>query len=276
MEKRPARDKFLGTLSGWLPRSWQVALLVPLFLGVTGCAAGKTWHYLPATRAEERSIYVIAHGWHAGIALASEDLGEELGFVREYLRPGRYYEFGWGEADFYQADKVTVPIFLKAVFWRNPSVMHVYAMLSAPAEEFSGSDVVELKLSQTGLKQLKDQLRASFALDPAQRPYPLKGGAHRENRFFKAEGYYLITHTCNTWTAKVLASGGVPMDTVFTLRSAGVMRQVKAAKKEYLRLRPPSSPAAASGWRLFRASSASTRGASGARAENRGIYPWSD
>ncbi|WP_236026718.1 DUF2459 domain-containing protein [Geomonas diazotrophica] len=215
-----------------------VLLFVPLVLLLTGCAAGKTWKYLPATRGEERSIYVIAHGWHAGVALPAEELGEELGFVKQYLRPGRYYEFGWGEAEFYQADKVTPSIFLRAVFWRNPSVMHVFSMPATPAGQFGGADMVELKLSEAGLKHLKDSLRASFRFDPAHRPYPLKGGTLGEYRFFRAQGEYLITHTCNTWTAKVLASGGVPMDTAFTLRSAGVMRQVKAARKEYLRLRP--------------------------------------
>ncbi|WP_224984584.1 DUF2459 domain-containing protein [Geomonas agri] len=222
----------------WLPLGSLVLLLVTLALALTGCAAEKKWQYLPATRGEERSIYVIAHGWHAGIALPAEELGDELGFVREYLRPGRYYEFGWGEAEFYQADKITPAIFLKAVFWKNPSVMHVFSMPAEPAQQFPGADMVELKLSATGVKHLKDSLRTSFKLDAAHRPHPLKGGAHGEYRFFTAQGYYLITHTCNTWTAKVLASGGVPMDTVFTLRSGGVMRQAKDARKEYLKLRP--------------------------------------
>ena len=239
MERQAAVGTLLGRLWGTLPRQWLVVLLVVLFWGGSGCVAGKKWQYLPATRDEERSIYVIAHGWHAGIALSSEDLGGELGFLKQYLRPGCYYEFGWGEAEFYQADKVTAPIFLKALFWSNPSVMHVFSMPAAPAAQFPGADMVELKLSQTGLKHLKDQLRASFKLDAAQRPHPLKGGAQGEYRFFEAEGRYLITHTCNTWTAKVLASGGVPMDTRFTLRSAGVMRQAKKAAHEYLRLRPP-------------------------------------
>lgn len=238
MAKQRLKERSGSNCWGPVPRQWLLLLLVPLMLVLSGCASGKKWHYLPATRAEERSIYVIAHGWHAGIALSSEDLGEELGFVKEHLRPGRYYEFGWGEADFYQADKVTTFIFLKAVFWRNPSVMHVFAIPDTPAQSFSDSDIVELKLSQTGLKHLKDRLRASFKLDAAHRAYPLKGGAHGENRFFKAEGYYLITHTCNTWTAKVLESGGVPMNPAFTLRSASVMRRVKDAKKEYLKLRP--------------------------------------
>ncbi|WP_136523707.1 DUF2459 domain-containing protein [Geomonas ferrireducens] len=256
MEKRGGMQAVLARLRGEIGRKWLLMLLVLLVSALAGCAAGKKWNYLPATRGEERSIYVIAHGWHAGIALSNEDLGSELGFVREYLRPGRYYEFGWGEADFYQADKVTPTIFLKAVFWRNPSVMHVFSMPAAPPEQYRGGDVVELKLSEAGLKHLKDKLRTSFQFDAGQRPYPLKAGPHGEDRFFKAEGYYLITNTCNTWTAKVLESGGVPMDTVFTLRSASVMRQVKKAREEYRRLRPfgPAEPPSASSTRIDRRS----------------------
>ncbi|TSK06853.1 MAG: DUF2459 domain-containing protein [Geobacter sp.] len=238
MEKRGGTQTVPARLRVAWGRKWLIALLLPLVSALAGCASGKKWNYLPATRDEERSIYVIAHGWHAGIALSSEDLGDELGFVRGYLRTGRYYEFGWGERDFYQADKVTPAIFLKAVFWRNPSVMHVFSMPVAPPEQYKGGDVVELKLSEVGMKHLKDKLRTSFTFDAAGRPSPLKAGTHGEGRFFKAEGDYLITHTCNTWTAKVLESGGVPMDTVFTLRSASVMRQVKKAREEYRRLRP--------------------------------------
>ncbi|WP_246014678.1 DUF2459 domain-containing protein [Geomonas oryzae] len=238
METRGTTHTMLARLKVAWRRKGLIVLLLSLLSALAGCASGKKWKYLPATQGEERSIYVIAHGWHAGIALSSEDLGTELGFVRGYLRPGRYYEFGWGEADFYQADKVTPAIFLKAVFWRNPSVMHVFSMPAAPPEQYRGTDVVELKLSEAGLKHLKDKLRSSFKLDAAGRPYPSKAGPHGEGRFFKAEGYYLITHTCNTWTAKVLESGGVPMDAALTLRSASVMRQVKKAREEYLRLRP--------------------------------------
>jgi len=238
MEKPGITVMPVSRCAGRVPRIWRVLPLIALILVLSGCTAGKRWNYLPATRAEERSIYVIAHGWHAGIALSSEDLGDELGFIKEYLRQGKYYEFGWGEADFYQADEVTAYIFLKAVFWRNPSVMHLLSMPETPAKYFSGSEVVELKLSEAGLKHLKDRLRASFRFDERNRPYPLKGGVHGESRFFKAAGYYLITHTCNRWTAKILESGGVPMDTVFTLRAASVMRQANEAKKAYSKLRP--------------------------------------
>lgn len=238
MEKSRLTETLPAACAGLLQRKWRVLLLVFLMLMLSGCAACKKWKYLPAAKAEERSVYVVTHGWHTGIVLSREDLGQELGFVEEYINRGRYYEFGWGEADFYQAEEVTTSILLKAVFWRNPSVMHVFSIPATPAKSFSGSEVVELHLSETGLEHLKHQLRASFKFDQKKRPYPLKEGPHGESRFFQAEGYYVITNTCNRWTAKMLESGGVPMDTVFTLRAASVMRQATAAKKEYLMLRP--------------------------------------
>lgn len=222
-----------------LSQKWRALLLVFLVLmsSLTGCASGKKWKYIPASKAEERSVYVVTHGWHTGIVLSKEDLGPELGFVQRYVNPGQFYEFGWGEAEFYQAEKVTAGIFLKAVFWRNPSVMHVVSLPTPPARFYSGKGVIELNLSETGLQHLKKELRASFTFDRNNSPYPLKGRPTGENRFFKAEDYYLITNTCNRWTAKMLESGGVPMDTVFTLRAASVIRQVNHAKREYLRLR---------------------------------------
>ena len=227
-------------LESLLPRQARVLLIcsLVLLLMLAGCAAGKTWKYLPASKAEERSIYVVTHGWHTGIVLSKEDLGPELGFVQDYLIPGQYYEFGWGEAEFYQAEKVTASIFLKAVFWRNPSVMHVVSLPTSPVEFYGGKGVTELNLSQTGLQHLKDKLRGSFEFEQQNRPYPLKGSPAGESRFFKAVDYYLITNTCNKWTARMLESAGVPMDTVFTLRAASVVRQVNEAKREYSKLRP--------------------------------------
>ena len=230
---------WLTTATCRLPRRWGVVLLVGLLFITAGCSAGRTWGYLPATKAEERSVYVVGHGWHTGIVLSREELGPQLDFVTGYLREGRYYEFGWGEAEFYQAEHVTAWIFLKTVFWSNPSVMDVVSMLATPGKAFPGSDVVELTLSETGLERLKAALRGSFTFDAAGRPYPMKAGLHGESRFFKAQGSYIIFDTCNTWTARMLQTGGVPIDAAFTLRAASVMRQVKAAKKAYL---PPPQP----------------------------------
>ena len=219
--------------SGWL---WHHVRPLAVFLSLLlldGCGNCGNWKYLPGTQNEERTIYVVAHGWHTGIVLSREDLGQKFQFLDDYLRPGRFYELGWGEAEFYQAEKVTARIFSKTVFWSNPSVMHVVSVATTPEKYFSGSDIVKLNVSGTGLEHMKERLHASFKFDGTNHSYPLKKGLNDESRFFKAEGNYSITHTCNSWTADMLQQAGVPMGTLPTLRAASLISEAKEASRCY-------------------------------------------
>jgi uncharacterized protein (TIGR02117 family) len=242
MGKPSSTQAPVASPGGWL---WPNLRLLSVFLSLSllsGCGDCRNWKYLPQTKNEERTIYVVVHGWHTGIVLSREDLGRNFLFLDDYLRPGRYYELGWGEAEFYQAEKVTPGIFLKAVFWSNPSVMHVVSVPTSPEKYFSGSDIVELNVSQLGLERMKDRLYASFMLDAANHAYPLKKGVNDESRFFKAEGKYVITHTCNSWTADLLKQAGVPMGTLPTLRAASLIREARDARKCYLMLQRTGRP----------------------------------
>jgi len=205
-------------------------MVVTLAFCLTGYGGSKEWKYLPVTKKDEKPIHVISLGWHTGIVLSREELGSELGFLDTYLPKSPYYEFGWGEADFYQADKATIPLALKALFWRNPTVMHVAAIPSVPEKYFAQEKIVKLNLSETGLEHMRKALRASFTLDGSCHPYPLKSGLYGESRFFKAEGSYSIARTCNTWTMSMLKNAGVPMDNLPTLRAGSVVSQVEEAK----------------------------------------------
>ena len=51
-------------------------------------------------------MYVINQGWHTGLILPYESLNEEP-FIEDTLGYSPYYEFGWGDSDFYQAEKIT-------------------------------------------------------------------------------------------------------------------------------------------------------------------------
>lgn len=239
MEKPRCTESSVATSVGWLWSNLRVlSVLLSLLLPLSGCGNCRNWKYLPQTKAQERTVYVIAQGWHTGIVVSREDLGQEFDFLDGELPPGRYYEFGWGEAEFYQAEKLTAGIYLKAVLWSNPSVMQVVSVPTTPEKYFSGSDVVELKLSEIGLQHMKDGLLASFKFDEATHPYPLKKGLYGASRFFKAEGNYAITHTCNSWTADMLEQAGVPMGMLPTLRAASLIREAKHARTCYQNLQP--------------------------------------
>lgn len=209
-------------------------LILAGLLVLPGCSSLKEWKNLPATKAEERTIYVVSHGWHTGVVLSRQDIMKQFEFMDDYFVQSPFYEFGWGEADYYQAEKKTVFLALKALFWRNDSVMHVAAFPALTGRNFADSQVVKLNVSKTGLDHLRNKIYGSFKFDENKRSIPLKKGQYGESRFFKAEGYYFFFNTCNRWTAEMLESAGVPMDSIFTLRARSVIRQAEAAKESYV------------------------------------------
>ncbi len=71
-------------------------LLLVIF---TGCAGSHSWQALPESSEDERTIYVVSHGWHTGLILPYESLSA-LPDLEKVMGESPYYEFGWGEADF--------------------------------------------------------------------------------------------------------------------------------------------------------------------------------
>jgi len=58
-------------------------------------------------------------------------------------------------------------------------------------------------------------------------------GIYGRSLFYRGEGYYFITNTCNTWTAKMLKTTGAPFDASFTFTASSVMRQSERAVAKY-------------------------------------------
>ncbi|BCS52521.1 DUF2459 domain-containing protein [Geobacter sp. SVR] len=221
------RSRIVWTLLSLLLLLAVVVLIVPR------CGRLQEWRYLPADKAEERSLHIVNHGWHTGIILSRRDLAGRFGFLDTYLGQTPYYEFGWGEAEFYQAERNTVIAALRALFRSNEAVIHVVALPIGPVSYFSREPVVELRVSETGLEHLREALHASFRFDERGRPYPLGRGLYGDSRFFGAEGRYSLGNTCNRWTATLLSDAGVPMDTLFTMSAGDVIGQAENARQRY-------------------------------------------
>lgn len=198
-----------------------------------GCAYFKDWEQLPATEADERAIHVVSHGWHTGIVVSRSDLGSALQFIPAQLGEAAYYEFGWGDKAFYQTEKPTVGITLKAVFLPTPSTMHVVAVSEPPAIQFPESETVELRVSQAGLTNLVSGLASSFAMDDNNQAIVGPNGLYGHSLFFDATGSYYISNTCNTWTVRMLALAGVPTTESLTLTAGSAIRQARWAAKKY-------------------------------------------
>jgi uncharacterized protein (TIGR02117 family) len=220
------RIRWFGIVGGF------VLLLGALSTG--GCAYFKEWQHLPTSKSDEVTIYIVSHGWHTGIVVPRNQLGEHLAFIPQQMGEYAFYEFGWGEKDFYQAPENTIPLALQAALWIDDSTMHVAAVPMVPDRYFPSSETVTLQVSTDGLQNLVTAIAASFATDAHGKALYTGNGLYGErSAFFDGTGRYHFFNTCNTWTARMLGTAGVPTTTVLTLTAGSVLRQSKRAAEKY-------------------------------------------
>jgi uncharacterized protein (TIGR02117 family) len=178
--------------------------------------------------AEECRIFVVSHGWHTGIIVRAAELHAVLPALARRFPGETYYEIGWGDAGFYRSKRITVALALKAVFGPdNPTVVHVVAFRGDPLDYFRGSEVLALTISDAGCRSLLTYLNSSFARTDDGRIQNLGPGLYGNSEFYTGEGNYFLFNTCNTWTAKGLASSGFFKENAFKLTSGGVVNAVR-------------------------------------------------
>ncbi len=100
------------------------------------------------------TLYIVRHGWHTGIVIPSYQITSVLPKLRERFADAPFIEFGWGDKGFYQSEKVTAKLAIKAMFIPTESVIHAVAVLDAPAVYFPESEVVKLCLDASQNKDL--------------------------------------------------------------------------------------------------------------------------
>lgn len=163
-----------------------------------------------AQRAEIREpgdipVYVISHGWHAGLALRSEDID----FARWRPLPdaggARYLEIGWGDRDYYPAPGFNPWYAIKAIAWPTPSVLHVTGFDEPPGVRFPQSDVVELRLARPAVDRLLARIARSF--EPGA--VPLGPALYGRGAFHPSREEFHLFRMCNAWVAEVLREAGV-------------------------------------------------------------------
>ena len=168
-------------------------------------------------------LYVADHGWHTGFILAAEALNDELPFLPKRFKNASYYEIGWGDMEFYQANKVTTGLTIRTIFWPTTSVVHVIALPADPVRYFGKDEVIELCLKDEAFFSLRKYIAYSFQRDRDKQVLVLKKGIYGDSQFYMAKGDYYLMNTCNKWTAKGLKSAGVDLTPTFRLTADSVM-----------------------------------------------------
>ena len=172
-------------------------------------------------------VYVISHGWHTGIAIKAADLNKLIPALAIRFPHVKYYEIGWGDAGFYQANEITTQLTLRALFWSSGSVLHIVGFSDNPKQYFYQSKVQEIKMGHENYVDLLEFIQSSFQTDLSKNIIREKHGIYDDSQFYTGVGTYHLFNTSNKWTAKALYSAGLNISPMLKLTSASVMNSLE-------------------------------------------------
>jgi uncharacterized protein (TIGR02117 family) len=169
-------------------------------------------------------VYVVSHGWHAGFAIESEFILDQIPEHSE-LPDTKFLKFGWGDARYYSNPDAGFWILLRAALLPTKSAIHVVGF-DIPVElYFSGSKVVEIKITEDGAAELGKFIDQAIKKDKNGNPIYYSEGLYRNSVFLEAEKSYIFPRTSNKWTAKAIRKTGYPISPFYAFTSGNVIKQ---------------------------------------------------
>ena len=173
------------------------------------------------------TIYLVSHGWHAGIVLERQILSEHIEALQDDFASADYLEIGWGDSDFYQTPEPHIGQILKAGLFPSESVLHLVGFNGDVTSYFPYSEIVEFKVTLQQLDQLGRNIAASFAADGEGKTESLGRGLYGNSRFYRSKESYHIFNTCNVWTARVLHRIGLATNPLSAITVEDLMGQLR-------------------------------------------------
>ncbi|HXW23406.1 MAG TPA: DUF2459 domain-containing protein [Xanthobacteraceae bacterium] len=196
--------------------------------------------YPPAAGEPTGTVFVVSHGYHAGIVLPRAALAEvasrrgypALVAVSARFAAYPFLEIGWGDEGFYRSvptlASLTVAMAARALFMPgNPSVLHVVGLIYPPRSAFPAADIIALDLSSDGFARMLGRIDATFAPAGGVAADDLGAGLYGPSRFYRANGTFNIFQVCNHWLADLLDAAGVPTAPVPATLPAGLFLDLK-------------------------------------------------
>jgi uncharacterized protein (TIGR02117 family) len=207
-------------------RVWR--LLALLMLTAAGCLTPAAVPPPPVPD-ETRSVYVVRHGWHTRLAVRLADIDPALWPESRALGDVAHIDVGWGDRDFYQADRPTVWQGFRAAATPTRAVLHLGGFDTPVPELFAGQDIVRVDVSPPGLDRLARYVHDSYARDAAGRTIRTGHGRYPISAFYEATGTYHLLSNSNHWTARALQQAGVPVTPAYAITAGSVIRQARRA-----------------------------------------------
>ncbi|MET0533472.1 MAG: DUF2459 domain-containing protein [Steroidobacter sp.] len=165
--------------------------------------------------------------WHTGIAIATADWPNRGWSVLADFSQSDYLEFGWGEEDYYQAEKESWWMAIRAALWSNSSVIHVIGVQRPTTDRLYADEIIEVRISADGLRQLTEAIEREFKdRAPAATPVSLSAFP-KPNHFYSGKRRFFFPRMCNWWTANRLEEAGCPIASWSVISSGRVMREAR-------------------------------------------------
>lgn len=186
-------------------------------------------HAISSSGAQDSTsaIYVVQHGWHAGVAVPTADVPEERWPVWEAYSASKYLEVGWGEGGYYPGHSRGVWGVLRAGVWPTGSVVHVVPIDQPVPERFSERTVVRVPLREKALDALTSFVAESFAVDSTGQATTVAPGYYADSRFYASPLPYHVFNNCNHWAAAALEAVGCDVSPRWIFTVGQVMRQAE-------------------------------------------------
>jgi len=200
-----------------------------LFLAVScsTCAAPIRETLAPSESEPRKTIYLVNHGWHAGIVLRRADIPDNIWPKLGNFPDMEYLEVGWGDMDYYQIPDSHLGFILKAALLPTASVLHIVGFNGHVPAYFPFSEIIRIELSSAGFELLSRTIASSFALDKAGNTTSPSPGLYGNSRFYLSRETYHLFNTCNVWTARALRTAGLPITPATATSVGNLMSQAR-------------------------------------------------
>jgi uncharacterized protein (TIGR02117 family) len=198
--------------------SWIRIWILLLATSCGACAA-------PGAGERGETIYLVSHGWHAGIVLRRADIPDSVWPAPGDFPDAQYLEVGWGDRDYYQTPDPHMGLILKAALSPTASVLHIVGFSGPVPAYFPYSEIIRIELSSAGFEHLSRTIVESFARDGDGNVTSLGPGLYGNSRFYLSRETYHLFNTCNVWTARVLRAAGLPITPATATRVESLMSQ---------------------------------------------------
>ncbi len=200
-----------------------------LFLAASCGACSAPVREPPAPGANEprKTIYLVSHGWHAGIVLKRAEIPDSVWPASGDFPDAQYLEVGWGDMAYYQTPDPHMGLIIKAALLPTTSVLHIVGFSGPVPAYFPYSEIIRIELSSAGFEHLSRTIAASFATDEAGNITALGPGLYGNSRFYLSRESYHLFNTCNVWTARTLRSAGLPVTPARATTVESLMSQAR-------------------------------------------------